>query len=99
MHALVFVLVYYCFVLLERILEHLITIKVDKLSNVFNHLICLFRTCVNFIFLSLLSHLSSHRQQYLRNNNSINAELNQVRQGFINELELQLIEYNNNDPN
>ena len=36
-------------------------------------------------FYSLLSHLSSHRQQYLRNANSINAELNQVRKGFINE--------------
>ena len=84
--------------MLERILEHLITIKFDKLSNVFNHLIRLFRTGVNFI-LSLLSHLSSHRQQYLRITNSIDAALNQVRQGFINELELQLIEYNNNNPN
>ena len=84
--------------MLGRILEHLITIKFDKLSNVFNHLIRLFRTGVNFI-LSLLSHLSSHRQQYLRNTNSIDASLNQVRQGFINELELQLIEYNNNNPN
>ena len=36
----------------------------------------------------LLSFISSHRQQYLRNTNSINAALNQVRQGFINELEL-----------
>ena len=35
--------------------------------------------------------------QYLGNTNSINAELNQVRQNFINDLKLQLIEYNNNN--